>query len=138
MANNKTLLLIEDDPLLAKLTASRFEEEGYTVIHAPDGESAIEWIGINPLPSLIILDVILPKISGFEVLTELKARDITSKVPIIVTSNLAQDSDVKKAQDLGAAAYLKKASISVEDIVKVAYTLGKGEVSEPSLPPVAS
>ena len=70
------------------------------------------------LPNLILLDIILPKVSGFEFMERVRQDPQTSQVPIIVTSNLGQESDIKKGRELGAVGYFVKAQVSIEDLVR--------------------
>jgi two-component system, OmpR family, alkaline phosphatase synthesis response regulator PhoP len=116
MAEIKKLLIVEDEPLLGNLLKQRFEKEGIEVILARDGEEALNILR-STKPDLILLDIILPKISGFELLETMSADPNVEKAPVIITSNLGQDSDVKKGQSLGAIEYFVKAKISIEELV---------------------
>mgnify|MGYP001578385390 CR=1 FL=1 len=117
MADMKKLLIVEDEPLLANLLKQRFEKEGIEVILARDGEEALNFLRTTR-PDLILLDIILPKISGFELLETMSADPNIEKAPVIITSNLGQDSDVKRGQSLGVVEYFVKAKISIEDLVE--------------------
>lgn len=117
MAEQKTILLIEDEPLLGNLLKQRLEKEGIQVVLKRDGEE-----GLSALrefkPDLVLLDIILPKISGFEILENLKADPQLEKAPVIIVSNLGQDSDIARGQSLGAIQYFVKAKLSIEDLVE--------------------
>ena len=118
MADNlKIIMIIEDDRLLSSLMKARFEKEGFTTIQAFDGGEAIQLFKQEPFPNLIILDLIMPKVTGFEVLQAISITPILDKVPVVILSNLAQDSDVQKAQQLGAKEYFVKVKLSIDDLV---------------------
>ena len=113
---SKRVLVVEDEQMLAKIIGMKLEEESYEVIHAYDGEQAYEALSGNTLPDLVLLDVLLPKMSGFDVLEKLRAEN--KKLPkVIVFSNFAQKSDVERAQSLGAIDYIVKAAFSPAEIL---------------------
>ena len=119
MPEEKTVMIIEDDRFLSSLIKTRLEKEGYKVSQAFDGGEAIEALKqANPKPNLIILDLIMPKSNGFEVLEYTSVDPELNKTPIIVLSNLAQESDVEKTRQLGATEFFVKVRISVDDIAK--------------------
>lgn len=113
----RKILLAEDDRFLRKAAEATLRRHGFTVLAAADGEEALRLARDEP-PDLILLDLIMPKLQGFEVLRVLKEDPATSPIPVIVLSNLGQDSDIQQAIDTGAAAYLVKAHLSLEDLVK--------------------
>lgn len=125
MENKKIrLLVIEDDEFLVKMYESGLTKEGFDVTTAEDGE-----LGITKAqeikPDLILLDLILPKMDGFSCLEKLKENDATKRIPVVILSNLGQDSDVKKGLDLGAEDYLIKTDYTVKQVAgKVRKTLG--------------
>ena len=110
------ILLVEDEPLLGNLLRQRLDHEGFVVELVRDGESALNMLHTNP-PDLMLLDIILPKISGFELMEKVQADPTIQKVPIVIISNLGQESDLEKGQWLGAIGYFIKAKISMEDLV---------------------
>lgn len=112
----KTILLVEDDKFLSSLLKNRMEREGLTVLHAPDGEEAINMLKTTK-PDLVLLDIILPKKNGFEVLETIQSDPTLQKSPIIITSNLGQDTDVARGRDLGAVDYYVKAQTSIDDLI---------------------
>ncbi len=121
----KTILFIEDEPTLQKAIGRYLEQEGYQVKNALDGDLGLE-IAIKDKPDLILLDIILPKRDGFEVLKELKTDQTTKNIPVIVLTNLEGDADVEKALSLGATTYLVKANYKLEEITeKIKETLGQ-------------
>jgi DNA-binding response OmpR family regulator len=112
----KKIMIIEDDRFLSSLMKARLEKEGFAVIQAFDGEEAMEMLK-QEIPSLIILDLIMPKVTGFEVLQMISITPQLEKVPVVIVSNLAQDSDIEKAQQLGAKEYFVKVRVSIDDLI---------------------
>ncbi len=117
--SDKTIMIVEDEPLLGNLLKQRLEKEGFKVIHAKDGEEALNLLK-EKAPDLILLDVILPKISGFELLEKINSDPTLSsnKAPTVIISNLGQESDVERGQALGAIGYFVKAQLSIEDLAE--------------------
>ncbi len=113
----KRIMIIEDDTFLSSLMKVRLEKEGFTVIQAFDGEEAIELLKTER-PNLFILDLIMPKVMGFEVLQTISMIPELEKTPVIILSNLAQDSDIQKAKEFGAKEYFVKVKISIDDVIK--------------------
>jgi len=114
----KTVLLVEDDKFLSSLLKNRLEKEGFGVLHAMDGDMALELLRANPgAVGLVLLDIILPRKSGFEVLEEIQRDPTISNIQIIITSNLGQDTDVARGKELGAVDYYVKAHTSIDDLV---------------------
>lgn len=112
----KRILVVEDEQMLAKIIGMKLEEESYEVTHAYDGEEAYNLLTQPQLPDLVLLDVLLPKMSGFDVLEKLKAEG--KKLPkLIVFSNFAQKADVERARSLGAIDYIVKAAFSPAEIL---------------------
>lgn len=111
------ILFIDDDNFLRKVYKSELGEQGYEVILAVDGEEGLEKAQIAD-PDLIILDMIMPRKNGFEVLTELQNNPRTKDIPVIILSNLGQEDDIKKGLDLGAIDYLVKDKITLAIIVE--------------------
>jgi two-component system phosphate regulon response regulator PhoB/two-component system alkaline phosphatase synthesis response regulator PhoP len=123
--NGKKILIVEDDEFLRSLTAKRLEKEGYTVVVAVDGESAVS-VARENMPNLILLDLLLPGINGFDVLEKLKTDETLKNIPVIVFSNLGQKEDIDKANSLGADDFLIKANFTLDDVVgKINAKLGK-------------
>ena len=117
MPDKAKIFIIEDDHFLSTLIKARLEKEGYTVTQAFDGEEAIELFKKNK-PDLIILDLIMPRVSGFEVLENISVDPQFSRIPVIVLSNLGQESDIEKVKNLGAALHMIKVRTSIDDIVR--------------------
>jgi|SRR3989344_2438720 len=112
----KIILLIEDDEFLAELYATKLTIEGYKVYLANDGQKGLK-MAKEKLPALVLLDILLPKMDGFEVLTALKGDIKTKKIPVILLTNLSQRSDVQRGLDLGADDYLIKAHFMPSEVV---------------------
>ena len=117
MSENKLILLVEDDEFLSELYATKLGLEGYEVILASDGEKGLKLIK-EKQPDLILLDIILPKLDGFEILSKIKADKILKKIPVILLTNLSQKDEVKRGLDLGADDYLSKAHFMPSEVVK--------------------
>jgi len=113
----KTVLIVEDDVFLMSLLKNRMESEGFSVLAAKDGEEAIKVLK-EIKPDLILLDIILPGRSGFEVLEEMKSDPQIQNSPVMIISNLGQDMDIDRGKDLGALEYFVKARSSMDDVVE--------------------
>ncbi len=109
-------MIIEDDHFLSSLVKARLEKDGLSVIQAFDGNQAIEMLR-TAIPNLVMLDLIMPKVNGFEVLKTISLTPGLEKIPVVIVSNLAQDSDIEKAKELGAKEYFVKVKISIDDLV---------------------
>lgn len=119
------VLVVEDETFLVKIYAVKLKKEGYEVVIANDGEEAVK-LASDLKPDLILLDLILPKMNGFEALERMRAMAALKDTPVIVLSNLGQEEDIKRAEALGADDYLVKANFSIQDIVaKIRATLEK-------------
>ncbi|MFH0791969.1 MAG: response regulator [bacterium] len=111
----KKILLIEDESALQKTLGEYLRQEGYDIVSALDGEKGIE-LAKATSPDLILLDLILPKVNGFEVIKELKDDEKTQRIPIIILTNLEEMKDINQAIELGATTYLVKARYSLEEV----------------------
>ena len=110
------VLIIEDDPFLLRMYAEKFEIEGFAVYVADDGQKGIR-VAHKELPDIVLLDIILPKVTGFDVLKELKSSDETKNIPIILLTNLSQRDDIDRGMELGASDYLIKAHFMPSEVV---------------------
>lgn len=111
------ILVVEDEQILAKVFEEKFVKAHYEVKIASDGDAALD-LAKSFAPDLIILDLVLPKKNGFNVLEELKADDKFKTTPVIVVSNLGEDDDIKRALSLGAVDYFVKAQHPINEIVE--------------------
>lgn len=116
------ILLVEDDTNLSEIYQARMEAEGYTVVSASDGEAALA-VAAKEKPDLIISDVMMPKISGFEMLDILRNTAGLKNTPVIMLTALGQADDKTRADQLGADRYLVKSQVTLEDIVNAAHAL---------------
>jgi len=112
----KNILIVEDDKFLRELIAQKLTKEGYDASEAFDGEEGIKKIK-EEKPDLVLLDLILPGIDGFEVLSKMKEDSALSSIPVIILSNLGQKEDVEKGLKLGAVDYLIKAHFTPGEII---------------------
>lgn len=117
--NQRTsLLLVEDDKFLRELLVKKLKGEGFSISEAVDGESALRMLeGGGDPPQLVLLDLLLPGIHGFEVLKRIKANASTASLPVVILSNLGQEEDINKAKLLGAEDFLVKAKYAPAEIV---------------------
>ena len=112
----KKVFIVEDDEFLRSLTVKRLEKEGYDVEVSAKGEGATNLI-VKADPDIVLLDLLLPGLSGFDVLKEIRENEAIKKVPVIVFSNLGQREDIEKAKALGVSDFLIKANFTLDDVV---------------------
>jgi DNA-binding response OmpR family regulator len=112
------VLLVEDDRFVSSMLKSRLERDGFSVEQAFDGDEGVQKMR-SVRPDLVILDVILPKMSGFEFLERVVGDTELAGIPVMVVSNLGQETDVEKARSLGAIDYYVKARTSIDDLENV-------------------
>jgi len=110
------ILMIDEDKFLRKVYRDKFSREGFEFLEATTGVEGLDKI-ISEKPDLVILDLILPGKTGFDVLIEAKMKTEIKDVPVIILSNLGQDSDVKRGMSLGAVDYLIKSEVSLSQVV---------------------
>ncbi|THI91770.1 MAG: response regulator [Nitrospira sp. CG24A] len=121
------IVVADDDRMFRKVAETTLRRQGYDVATASDGEEALQLIR-SERPDMIVLDLIMPKLQGFDVLQTLKQDTRTSAIPVIVLSSLTQEQDKQEALDLGAVAYFNKTTFSMSELVKqVESTLAKGQ-----------
>ena len=118
----KKILLIEDDKFLRELMNKKLLTMGYDVVAAADGESGLTMIK-EAKPDVVLLDLILPGINGFEVLERAKKDPDTMNVPVIILSNLGQSEDIEKGLKLGAKDFLVKAHFTPQEIINKLKTI---------------
>ena len=112
----KQILFIEDESAIHKTFSDALSSEDYEITSALDGEIGLR-LAKEKKPDLILLDLVLPKLNGFEVLKALKADEATKAIPVIVLTNLEQMEDIQKAIDLGARTYLVKSNYDLSEVV---------------------
>ena len=128
-ANQKeSILIVEDDKFLRELLVRKLKIAGFRISTAIDGRDGLKKIK-EALPRLILLDLILPGIDGFEVLKQIKKDSQTNKIPVIILSNLGQKEEVEKGLQLGADDYMIKAHFTPDEIIaRIKKLLGKGSL----------
>jgi DNA-binding response OmpR family regulator len=115
--DKKRLLVVEDDTILQRALQDFLTSEGFEIFVASDGEVGIS-TAKEKIPDLVLLDIILPKKDGYEVLAALKNDEKTKNIPIILLTNLGSLNDVEKAIELGATTYLVKSDYKLEEVAK--------------------
>jgi DNA-binding response OmpR family regulator len=111
-----TIALIEDDALLSELLKKKLTNTGYTVHHAIEGREGLDIIR-NQMPDIVVLDLLLPGMDGFEILKAIKSDKLIQDIPVLLLSNLGHENDLSKGRDLGAANFLIKASVTLDEII---------------------
>jgi len=120
----KTVLVADDDADIRELVAYRMRRNGYDVLEATNGEEALE-LAVAHLPDLAILDVMMPRLDGFEVTRRLRDLEQTSRLPVILLTARAQDSDVARGFGVGADDYIRKPFSPQELAMRVQAVLGR-------------
>jgi DNA-binding response OmpR family regulator len=111
------ILLVEDDSFISSMYRTKLSSLGYQVEVIDDGEAASQRLAQEPLPHLILLDVVLPKRDGFEILENLKKEKRTKNIPVILLTNLGQKPDIERGFSLGANDYIIKAHFTPTEVV---------------------
>lgn len=120
----KKILLVEDDDTLASVYKTRLHAEGFDLKRVPNGEDALA-AALEYKPDLILLDIMMPKVSGFDVLDILRNTPETTNMKVIVLTALNQDSDRQRAEEMGVDDYLVKSQVVIADIIeRIKYHLG--------------
>lgn len=124
MDTKKKILLVEDDSALALVYKTRLEVEGFDVLHVDNGEDALP-NALSYRPDLIVLDVMMPKINGFDVLDLIRTTPETMSMRVILLTALSQAKDKERAEKLGADEYLVKSQVVISDVVaRIKHHLG--------------
>ncbi|OGL73012.1 hypothetical protein A3E39_04785 [Candidatus Uhrbacteria bacterium RIFCSPHIGHO2_12_FULL_60_25] len=111
------ILMIDDDTFFLAIYKKKFEAEGFDVVTASSGEDGLRYAA-DKHPDVIMLDLVMPRVDGFQVLERLKADPATSRIPVYVCSNLCQQGDIDRCKGLGAAGYAIKSQTSPSGAVK--------------------
>lgn len=117
MSNSQKILIIEDDDFIRKLISQKLEREGYLVNSAIEGVSGLKMIE-NEKPDLVLLDIILPGIDGFEILRKKQNNEEINDIPVIILSNLGEKKNIALGLELGAKDYIIKAHHTLDEIVQ--------------------
>ena len=130
-----TVLVVDDDPVILKLLEVNFEMEGFEVVRASDGAMGLERAR-EVLPDIVILDVMMPRMTGYEVAKALREDDLTARIPIIFVTARAQSSDVERGIELGVDDYVTKPFDPLDLIARVNALLARsqGEADEATQP----
>lgn len=113
---NRKILIIEDDKFFRDIISKKLQKENFDVATANDGKEAFAYLASN-IPDMIILDLILPGLDGYEILSILKKDKKTSGIPVIILSNLGQQEEIERARTLGATDFMIKINFTLEEIV---------------------
>lgn len=116
MSEQYSIVIVEDDAFLRRLYELKFTEKNFQVKVAEDGEAGLELIKTQ-MPSVVLLDIELPKLDGFSVLRELKANDVTKAIPVLMLTNSSTQEAIDKARSLGAVDYIIKAHFLPSEVV---------------------
>lgn len=126
-----SILLVEDDSFISGMYQTKLTSLGYQVEVIEDGEAAWERLKQEPLPDLVLLDVVLPQKDGFEILAALRKQRMTKDVPVILLTNLGQKPDIERGTKLGADEYIIKAHYTPSEVVeKISKVLNDREKKE--------
>lgn len=114
------IMLVEDDNSLREIYSIRLTAEGYTIVSAGDGEEALA-VAVRERPDLVISDVMMPKISGFDMLDILRSTPETKDIKVIMMTALSSEDQRERGESLGADRYLVKSQVGIEDVVNVVH-----------------
>lgn len=120
MADKPYILIVEDDPMVQRAYQLKFGKNGVETKSANDGQEAVAFLDANQdnPPKAVILDLMLPFVSGFEILEKMRTHENWKKTPVVILSNLSQEIDIQKAKELGVTEYCVKADIKIDDVVE--------------------
>ena len=117
------VLVVEDDPDLVALVRRWLERDGHLVEHVADGAAALAALRRDPLPRLVLLDVMLPKVDGFEVLRQLRAEPRTKALPVVMVSSFSRDRDAARGRELGADEYIVKPLMELDFLKRIGHLI---------------
>ena len=112
----KRILLVEDDPLITEIYTTKLKESDFEVVSVSDGETAFRELQQSKF-DLLVLDIVLPELTGFEVLTKIRNNEKLKNLKVLILSNLGQKSDIERAKKLGVITYLIKANFTPSEVV---------------------
>lgn len=115
MTPGRRVLLVEDDRFLRRAGEAALRQRGFSVRVAADGEEALQKVQAE-VPDLILLDLLMPKVTGIEVLRALRAADATRAIPVLILTNSSREQDLEEIKKLGVADYLVKANLSLQEL----------------------
>lgn len=108
MLTQQSVLVIEDDPTISGLIEFRLQRDGYRISKAVDGHAAMAAFATSAVPDLVVMDVMMPFHDGYELLTNLRARESWKRVPIIMLTSMSREEDILKGLQMGATDYVIK------------------------------
>ena len=118
-------MIIEDDDFLRSLAVTKLEKEGFAMETASTGDEGLKKV-MEQAPDLLILDLMLPNMSGFDVLAKIRENESTKKLKVVVFSNLGEEADIKRCLDMGVSEYLVKANFTLDELAeKIKFIVGK-------------
>lgn len=117
MKNKRKVLIIEDDSFLQGLEVGKLKKDDFEVIVASNGDEGLQKIS-EPDIDLVLLDLVLPQFDGFEILRKIRETPTTKDIPVIVFSNLSEEKDIKKAENLGATDFMVKSNFTLDELVE--------------------
>ncbi|HUW21407.1 MAG TPA: response regulator [Candidatus Bathyarchaeia archaeon] len=115
---SRTILMVEDDLPMVKMYSTKLKIEGFEVIVAHDGEEGLKKLREQSV-NLVLLDLMIPKLGGMEVLEKMRQEEKTKKMPVVILSNLSQEEDIQRASELGVKNFLIKSNYTPSQVVKV-------------------
>jgi len=110
------VVIIEDDPLLQKVYSTRLKADGHQVFIASNGKKGLQMVK-KELPQVVLLDIMMPRISGLDVLKQLKSNSATAEIPVLVYSNLGKQEKIIEAKKMGAQEFITKANFTPQQVV---------------------
>lgn len=116
MTHKGRVLVVEDDKFLRRACEASLRQRGFDVVAATEGDEGLRLARTAPLPDVVLLDLLMPKLPGIEVLRALKADPATARIPVLILSNSSRDEDKLRAVQLGAAGYYVKANLSLKEL----------------------
>ncbi len=127
MANSKKVFIVDDDTFLLDMYSLKFKQSGYDVTIAQGPEDAFTKLKAGLVPEIILLDIVMPVMNGFEFMEKIKSEKLAQGAIIIVLSNRGQQSDIAKGEELGAAGYIVKANSTPSEVVAKVEEILKGK-----------
>ncbi|PYR89072.1 MAG: response regulator [Acidobacteria bacterium] len=116
MTRTPRILVVEDDKFLRRACEASLRQRGFEVTSATEGDEGLRMARTEPYPDIVLLDLLMPKLPGIEVLRALRADPATAAIPVLILSNSSREEDKRQAVQLGASGYYVKANLSLKDL----------------------